>query len=345
MKKPLVLLLCACAALALTPAPALASSALPQQAFTILDYNVNVQVSESNAYSVDETIIADFTEPKHGIFRDIPLSGGSVQDVSVEGMQYTTQESGDDFEIIIGDPEATVTGTQTYQIHYTYYPSGDSSSGFSGVYYNLIGTGWDTTIDSVEFSVTLPKPFDASMLGFSLGAAGDKGYDPAVFGFSVSGNIISGSVKRRLQPYEGLTMRLELPQGYFVPATVVKDDGPQVDAASGEGGQILPMEDGPPLLNSVGGLFVPGALIGFFVFGGVVLVIIAIAVAALLRGRAPGGTGQYGSGMQSMQEMELLRERERRMHQDFTPPPPPPPPPDGGGFTGGGSAGGGGGSW
>jgi uncharacterized membrane protein YgcG len=69
--------------------------------------------------------------------------------------------------------------------------------------------------DKLTFSVTLPKEFDADKLGFSIGYTGSEGYDPQELSYRVNGNTISGGMNRALYAYEAVTMRLELPEGYF----------------------------------------------------------------------------------------------------------------------------------
>ncbi|MCL2727506.1 MAG: DUF2207 domain-containing protein, partial [Bacteroidales bacterium] len=86
--------------------------------------------------------------------------------------------------------------------------------GFDEFYFNLIGDNWDTTIDQVAFTITMPKPFDASKVGFTSGVAGST-YSGHVT-FEVNGHVISGTYNRTLKAEEALTIRLELPDGYFV---------------------------------------------------------------------------------------------------------------------------------
>ena len=39
-------------------------------------------------------------------------------------------------------------------------------------YFNLVEVEWNTTISNVEFTITMPKDFDESKLGFSRGKYG-----------------------------------------------------------------------------------------------------------------------------------------------------------------------------
>ena len=60
----------------------------------------------------------------------------------------------------------------------------------------------------------MPKDFDESKIGFSVGKYGST--NNANINYYVSDNIISGYYYNGLNKKEGLTIRLELPEGYFV---------------------------------------------------------------------------------------------------------------------------------
>lgn len=60
----------------------------------------------------------------------------------------------------------------------------------------------------------MPKSFDKEGLGFSVGAKGST--NSSNVSYSVSGNVISGSLRNTLSAGQALTIRLTLPEGYFV---------------------------------------------------------------------------------------------------------------------------------
>ncbi len=230
LKRLLCVLAAICLLGALAAPTALALARPDQGGYTITNYDVNVVISEDNTYLVNETITVNFSEPRHGIYRDIPLSGqwvrdsahgGStkyharIRDIAVEGAPYDVSRERGYTRIRIGDADRTVQGEQVYFVSYRLQFPDDGISDFDEVYYNLIGTEWATTIDRVTFSVTLPKEFDASALGFSTGSFGSQGYDPDALTYQVDGRTVTGVFTQRLGFYQGLTMRLELPQGYF----------------------------------------------------------------------------------------------------------------------------------
>lgn len=200
--------------------------------FTISDYDVHAVVSEDNVYSITETIKVHFTQAKHGIYRTIPVnkaltrqgSNGqsyttkvktSVYDVKVQGWKYSVKSDSYETEIKIGDANKTVTGDRTYAISYKLRFGDDGVDAFDEAYFNIIGTDWDTTTDHVTFSVELPKPFDVKKLGFSVGNTAVSGYNPDELKYTVRGSTITGYTTVQLHNYFGITMRAELPQGYF----------------------------------------------------------------------------------------------------------------------------------
>lgn len=71
-------------------------------------------------------------------------------------------------------------------------------------------------IGNITFSITMPKSFDSSKLGFSAGRVGST--DSSKIKYSVSGNTITGNYNGILFENEALTVRCELPEGYFVGA-------------------------------------------------------------------------------------------------------------------------------
>ncbi len=229
MKKAVIALICAALLCAIvTPWSAWAQ---PAGGCVVTGYDVKVVISENNVYYITEVIKVRFNEERHGIYRDIPINGemtrtgpngesittivpSSVSDVNVEGWEFTVQDDSETVSIKIGSADRYVIGDQTYRISYKLRFGDDGADSFDEVYYNIIGSGWDTPIDNMTFSVTLPKGFDGGKIGFSAGAPGVMGYDPAKLTYTVDGNTVNGNIQH-LEPYEGITMRIELPEGYF----------------------------------------------------------------------------------------------------------------------------------
>lgn len=196
--------------------------------YTIDKYDINMVVNENNTFDITETITAHYNVNKHGIKRNIPLRNeivrldgttsknkAKVTNVSVDS-KYTTYKENGYFVIKIGDANETMTGDATYVIKYNYNIGKDPMKDYDELYFNLIGTDWDTLIGNITFTIVMPKDFDSSKLGFSKGVQGSTTNDGIKY--SVSGRTITGRYDGILNKNEALTVRCELNEGYFVNA-------------------------------------------------------------------------------------------------------------------------------
>ena len=185
--------------------------------FEIRDYEVRISVGTDNAYEVRETITVEFSEPRHGIFRTIPLDfdgrRAKVTDVKTPGRALKTYRENGDLVLQIGSADVLVDGIQTYEIAYRFALPLDRTEAYDEFYYNLIGNAWPVPMDRVRFSVEMPKPFDSGQVALFAGAYGSESAEGTLF--EVEGRTVSGETLRRLMPYEGITLRIELEEGYF----------------------------------------------------------------------------------------------------------------------------------
>lgn len=193
--------------------------------YTIDAYDVNITVQEDNSMNITETITAYFNVPKHGICRSIPLrnkierldgtasyNNAEISQVSISDPYMESTENANRI-FKIGDADTLLEGEKQYSIKYTYSLGKDTGKGYDELYYNIIGDDWDTYISHVTFTITMPEAFDASKLGFSSGKKGTV--DSSHIEYEVGDNVITGFYDGILSPKEALTVRLELPEGYF----------------------------------------------------------------------------------------------------------------------------------
>lgn len=196
--------------------------------YTIENYNIDMVVNEDNTFDITETITTCFKVSKHGIYRKIPFknevirldgtkSKNRAQITNIEVSEKFKDTNEDGYKVIkIGDANKTITGMHTYTIKYTYNIGKDPLKNADELYFNLIGEEWDVPINNITFNIKMPKEFDKSLLGFSTGKVGSI-YNSNI-SYSVNGNIVSGELNGTVYPGEALTVRLELPEGYFVGA-------------------------------------------------------------------------------------------------------------------------------
>lgn len=194
--------------------------------YAITQFKINIIVNEDNTFNITEYITAYFNVEKHGIIRKIPLRNkivrldgtqssnrAKISDIKINESSTAQTENG--YKILkIGDPNVTITGSKNYIINYFYEMGEYPSKKYDEFYFNLIGNEWDTTISNIEFNIKMPKDFDETKLGFSSGIVGST--ENSNVKYDVVDNVISGSYNGVLKVGEALTVRLELPKGYFI---------------------------------------------------------------------------------------------------------------------------------
>ena len=196
--------------------------------YVIDKYDVNIIVNENNTLDITETITAYFNTYKHGIIRSIPLKNNitrldgttsinhaQITNLNVNNKYVTYKEKGV-YKIKIGSTNNSFKGEKKYIIKYNYNLGKDPMKKYDELYYNIIGNNWDTVIGNITFSITMPKEFDSSKLGFSSGSKGSTNNKNVKY--NINKNKITGNYNGILNKQEGLTIRCELPDGYFVNA-------------------------------------------------------------------------------------------------------------------------------
>ena len=198
--------------------------------FVIDAYDVQIHVNEDNTLDITEKLNCWFNQPKHGVMRTLPRWNHVVrQDGSTSDnqMKVTDVSCSDPFDlskdevsysIKIGESDKTFSGRKDYTISYKCNLGEDPLADKDEFYYNLIGAEWTVPIGNVTFTIEMPKAFDKETMGFSAGwsmTADDSGIDWQV---DSSGLTITGSYDSTLEAGQALTVRMELPEGYFVGA-------------------------------------------------------------------------------------------------------------------------------
>ena len=120
-------------------------------------------------------------------------------------------------DIKIGNANSTLIGKHSYTIKYKYNIGKDPLKNADELYFNLIGNEWDADINNVSFTIRMPKSFDKSTLGFSSGNVGST--NSSNITYNVNENTIIGKTTNTLYAGQALTVRLTLPDGYFVGAS------------------------------------------------------------------------------------------------------------------------------
>jgi len=189
----------------------------------IRDYLVRAEIREDGAVAVTEEIRVFFGVPRHGIFREIPISYRlptgeryrlrvTVDDVLAAGglVPYRQYTEGRNLVLKIGDPDRTVRGDVLYTIRYRVARALRAYDGEVELYWNAIGTDWAMPIARARVEIRFPpaiSPTDVRALGFR-GPYGST--DPLELGWEKG--ILAGEAEG-LRAREGITVAVRIPEG------------------------------------------------------------------------------------------------------------------------------------
>ncbi len=198
-----------------------------QEAFTIEDYDVTMNVEENGMIHIQETLILDFNEYRHGFYRNIPtkydmtwmIDGKSVdksyyfpvKDIDCGATACAVDYDSDGIVVRLGDEDEEVIGEQFYTLSYTVKTKDLDIMDTQMLYWNL-ADNFDTTIKHLSFTINMPKPFDEKAVSAYSGYYGSSSVNMQV---NVDGNTIHGETMASLGNYEAATVMVRLPSDYF----------------------------------------------------------------------------------------------------------------------------------
>lgn len=136
----------------------------------ITNFNSQIEIEQDTDLHITETITYKTDQPRHGIYRTIPLekkdADGQTERFTItnitvhdpDGQPYPWEKSltGANLLLKIGDPEKTFTGEKIYVVSYTTKHAVDHYETYDELYWDIIGEGGNTPIEKVEASVTSP---------------------------------------------------------------------------------------------------------------------------------------------------------------------------------------------
>ena len=190
--------------------------------FRILDYKVDVRIYGEGYFEVSEVIEVDFTEPRRGIFRNIPVKykiGDDIRtvkiyDVEVDQWRFKKSTEGSNLVIRIGDPEVYVNGKQIYKISYKVKNAFLFHEDFTEFYWNLVGDQWPVPIDKIQFDVRFDKFISLRNEDYLI-YAGASGSQDKKANIRYQLNKLVGESTAMLEPYEGMTLAVKFPVDYI----------------------------------------------------------------------------------------------------------------------------------
>jgi uncharacterized membrane protein YgcG len=203
--------------------PAFASADLND--FTVTNFTADYYLSTADPQgqlTVKERLDVDFTDYNHGILRAIPEKyNGQAQHIHILSVQrdgerekYTTYASNDNEVLKIGNPNATITGTHTYQIEYTAQNVIRFGADRDQLIWNTNGTQWTQPFSAETATLHLAENVKAPLgsLTCFTGTLGSHDQDCTVDG---QGRTVTFTTTRPLNAGETMTFSADFPPGVF----------------------------------------------------------------------------------------------------------------------------------
>jgi uncharacterized membrane protein len=150
------------------------------QGFTVKNYTANIDINAEGYFDVVENYDIEFTEAKHGIFREIiteydlqTFTGKSekrslvIKNLEVPGQTFSTnsgpeQRFNGSLKIKIGDKNELVTGIQHYEIKYRVYNAFLFEDSIIQFYWNIKPQGWEAEFQQINFYIHVPQGISLS---------------------------------------------------------------------------------------------------------------------------------------------------------------------------------------
>ena len=195
--------------------------------FRISRFDVQLEVQDNADLVVEERIEVRFTEPRRGIYREIPIRYTDprgfqygygfkllgVEDEFGNSRPVKQTKAGPLVRLRIGDPDRSVSGTQIYVVRYRARDVLRQFAENDELYWNVTGHQWNTTIDEASVVVRLPGAIPADSMDV-LAWAGSYGNRDGNTRYSVTGpGEVSISSTVPLDRRQGLTVTVAWPSG------------------------------------------------------------------------------------------------------------------------------------
>ncbi len=194
----------------------------------IRDYDVEIYLNEDATMEVTEKIqvYAAGEEIKHGIYRDFPTQYSNkkvkfdVTEVLLDGdsENYSLEAIDRGVRIKIGNENENVSkGLHTYTISYETERQIAFEDDYDELYWNVIGSGWNFSIDHCHARVYLPEGAKVieDKLKTYTGEYGSKEKTNHVYMYT-AGNFIDYEIMDRLNKQEAFTISVCIEKGALI---------------------------------------------------------------------------------------------------------------------------------
>jgi len=210
--------------------PLAASAQADRGGYVIRSFDVELTVEPASDLVVTERVVVDFLEPRHGLYRTIPvryvdprgylysLGFRLIEVVDDDGLAHATEVTRDGryVKVRIGSPDRTVEGRVVYTIRYRVRNALGRFAEHDELYWNATGNEWQARIERASALVRLPGevgPRDLEMVAYT-GPFGSRAQDASADSETTGTETrVRYVASRPLEPLEGLTVAVAWPQG------------------------------------------------------------------------------------------------------------------------------------
>lgn len=197
-----------------------------QEAFTIEEANVVMDVHEDGSIDIKETYELDFQQRRHGFYRNIPsaydmkwtIKGKTTSKkyyFPVKNITCSTRceidANRNGVSVKLGDPDKEVIGKQRYEISYQVQTKDLELDGKQMLYWNLIGE-FDTKIKAFSYEINMPSNIGVNAVSVYTGL---YGLSKSNLSMKIDGTKITGRNGLPLHNNEQATISIDLPNNYF----------------------------------------------------------------------------------------------------------------------------------
>lgn len=227
------------------------SSVFAATDYYIKNYDVQITVGNNAVHHIVETLDVYFEGPHHGIVREIPVDYRDYNKKTyarISGLKcsddYEAETDNGYYVMQIGSASRTLIGDVQYVISYDYDLGADFNEDYDEFYMNIIGPNWECPIRNVRFSVVVPfvpnsgfsdeSAFLASIKSSKnthltsgrYGSTSSANSSITSFTQDTDGSVIIKGVASGLSAYHAVTLRIDLPDGWYKDARAPWDYRP-----------------------------------------------------------------------------------------------------------------------
>jgi hypothetical protein len=205
----------------------LAAQSEDRGAYVIRSFDTDLTVEANSDLLVEERIEVVFSEPRHGIYRTIPVRYSdpkgyayslglrllTATDAAGQPHQAKLSNEGRYTKIRLGDPEREVQGVVIYVLRYRVRDALARFAEHDEIYWNATGHEWNAPIERSSATVRLPGPVAVEGLRAAGYTGGFGSTERDVQIDHPAPGVVRFVAGHTLQPLEGLTVAVGFPQG------------------------------------------------------------------------------------------------------------------------------------